>query len=156
VIKSGDCQVIKKVIVKKNLIIKRNKASLYKTIEEIFDSITIDDTVLSKSSNISRDEEQTLYLKIEELNKGDVYGIRDVVFKDSKNPTMLISFGVECILLNRKFFKKALSKSNEIKLQIFLMPYPNEKDLVESYYEFENWKRFKKENFVKCIRKEDK
>lgn len=100
-----------------------------------------------------KNKEQALYLKIEELKKGDVYGLKEMILRDSNghNSTMLISDGAECILLKRKDFMKGLSKKNQVKLQIALVPYPTDETLATSYYYHESWKLFKKQNFEKFI-----
>ena len=150
IVKSGSCKVIKKLIVNKELSDDNNKKkeiNVFKTIEEIFDSINNK----SVAQSLKQIQMENVYIEIEVLKRGDVFGIRDVVFMDVAEPnsTMLLSCGVECLILNRKLFLKSLTKYNEMKLKVSLMPIPTEEELTRSYYEYVKWRNFKKRNMNK-------
>ena len=113
IIKSGKCKALKKIVLKKSSKDVHTRVHKFKPVDELFHNMKVIEKVDS-------DGEQTIYLALEELRKGDVFGIRDLIFSDilAPNSTMMLSCGVECVLLNRKLFLKSLVKSIEMKLKV--------------------------------------
>ncbi len=148
IIKSGKCKALKKIVLKKSAKDVHTRVHKFKPVDEFFDNMKVIEKVDSSG-------EQTIYLELEELRKGDVFGIRDLIFNDilEPNSTMMLSCGVECVLLNRKLFLKSLLKSLEMKLKVSLMPYPSENELIPSYYEYIHWIKYKKQNLEESLQR---
>lgn len=100
-------------------------------------------------------EETKIHLEIKTLKAGDVFGLCDIIFNEStteRNPVMLISNGVECILVNRKKFKRSLNEMSIGILKTSLTPYPDTDYLVKKYFDKEDWTNYKKVNLMDTIK----
>ena len=88
------------------------------------------------------------YLLVQRLQEGDMYGIHNLAFIDEHqrmSGLVLVSDGIEMVLINRKYFVDSMPSNSMLKLkQASLRPYPDDKYFVKKYYTQLDWSRNKK------------
>jgi hypothetical protein len=164
IVRSGSCRVIKTVLINENA--RKNYINSQHRREHSFMKVLGLNENLNKDKincnyyNLLRNSDRNytgikIRLEIEDLKEGDIFGIRDLVFSDfyDYNPVAMISDGAECILIDRKQFRKNLNEISISMLKISLMPYPNDEYYLRKYFDKEDWKNFKKTNLLRTIDK---
>ncbi|XP_071081951.1 cyclic nucleotide-binding domain-containing protein 2-like [Haliotis cracherodii] len=92
-----------------------------------------------------------VFINVQTLTKGSVFGISDLFYKDQPN-FALTSNGVECLLINKKFFLDNASNDFMVKLRDETLPYPSEEDLQRHLEERVIWDHHKKQTVSNVLR----
>ncbi|XP_030828822.1 uncharacterized protein LOC100892652 isoform X1 [Strongylocentrotus purpuratus] len=79
------------------------------------------------------------FLMIDTLEKGGVFGVLDMAF-GSQSSLSLVSNGAECIMVNKKFFKKHSNEKTIWNIGQMFRPYPDEDTLTKDLKEKLTWK----------------
>lgn len=98
-----------------------------------------------KSLNLSQAKNKYVYLEMNKLREGDVFGLHDIILTekdDNKVPLLLTSEGIECILINRRFFLKHLPAQSLLKLRFNLHPYAQDDYFIKKYFNSFKWKDY--------------
>ncbi|ESO99282.1 hypothetical protein LOTGIDRAFT_158359 [Lottia gigantea] len=91
-----------------------------------------------------------IFVNIQNLNRGDVFGISDLFFEDQPR-LILVSRGVECIMVHKKFYKQHASHGFLTKLREMMFPYPSEEDLQYNLEQRFCWNELKKDEVYDVI-----
>ena len=102
---------------------------------------------------INENNENIVFIEIEKLKQGDIFGMQDIIFTVDKNldQLTLVSDGSGCILINKKSFMRFLSDESREMLKNHLTSYPSNDHLTTLYFDSINWKCFKKSNFSRTF-----
>ncbi|XP_069059561.1 cyclic nucleotide-binding domain-containing protein 2-like [Pleurodeles waltl] len=96
----------------------------------------------AKSRMLEEDGESQIYIHIQTLRSGDVFGLAYAVYDDT--PSMaLVSDGAECILISKEFFKKNTDEAYLSRLSTKVQPYPSKEMLENKMQDYINWKAYK-------------
>lgn len=94
------------------------------------------------------------FLKIKSLKEGEVFGLHETIV-DKKNvslePVILVSEGVECILVNKRLFVQLLNIQTLNKLRFMITPYPSEESVVKKHFNNFLWSDFKNRSFSSAM-----
>ncbi|XP_033098779.1 uncharacterized protein LOC117102570 [Anneissia japonica] len=109
--------------------------------------------------NISRNNQNTTsYVKIDTLEKGDVFGVLEIAFGEQPK-LFLISNGAECVLISKKFFIQHCTEETVKSITDNMRPYPNDDTSRRDVQEKLNWRKKRDltmqevvENFKRNIR----
>ena len=167
-IKSGNCRVIKNIIVDKQERDKyestKYRRQLSYTKIESLNNYTgmqtfkthqmsynkrVDNYRRTENCLTNENDRTTVYLEIEKLKPGDIFGIHDLVLHADKcdlHPLTLVSDGVGCVLINKKCFLRYLSEEHREHLRNLLTAYPSKNSLVAKYFDSINWSSYRKCN----------
>lgn len=180
VIKSGSCKVIKRIKFNSKTfqvyldMQKTNREEMTRKLKYLFnlhkDSVylQVDKEELKLKNlkvqlDIDRHEEKSIYLELSKLQEGDLFGLNDLIFDreldDYNCPLMLVSEGVECVLIHRDSFLKYVSPPDMFKLRLSSPIYPNDEYFIDKYFNLFVWEDFKKEtreNVIEIIDKNKK
>ncbi|XP_046353183.2 uncharacterized protein LOC124133039 isoform X3 [Haliotis rufescens] len=113
-------------------------------------SVTFPDTQDYKGRASSAGDSH-VFINVQTLTKGSVFGISDLFYKDQPN-FALTSNGVECLLINKKFFLDNASNDFMVKLRDETLPYPSEEDLQRHLEERVIWDHHKKQTVSNVLR----
>ncbi|XP_069495637.1 uncharacterized protein [Ambystoma mexicanum] len=89
------------------------------------------------------DETSQIYIHIQTLRAGDVFGLAYAVFDDTLSMA-LVSDGAECIMISKEFFKKNMDDVYFAKLSTTVQPYPSKEMLQLKMQDYMNWKAYKR------------
>ncbi len=129
---------LEKLIKKKHLTIDKDEIDLYKR-------------YLSEEK-----ENRYTFFEIARLNPGEVFGLDELLLPDAgqdKCHLILISQGMECVLINRYFFLNCLSDKSKTMLKLRFQPYPDEDYMKNKYFHHFLWKNFSKANKKEIVDK---
>ncbi|KAK3601751.1 hypothetical protein CHS0354_016114 [Potamilus streckersoni] len=91
-------------------------------------------------------EKPPLFVNVRTLVKGQVFGLCEVLFE--KQPSFsLVSNGVECIMIDKKFFLEHASYGHMVRLREMTFPYPSDKELQQNLESEILWNFHKKQIF---------
>ncbi|KAK6176728.1 hypothetical protein SNE40_014971 [Patella caerulea] len=108
----------------------------------------------SHSKRVETPPNVPTFVSIQNLVKGGVFGIQDLFFEDQPQ-FILVSRGVECIMISKKFYMQHASHAFLTKLREKVYPYPSEADLQSKLEHKYQWQQHKKEEIyevIKCIK----
>ncbi|XP_067661264.1 cyclic nucleotide-binding domain-containing protein 2-like [Haliotis asinina] len=126
-----------------------------KILEAVFDERTIlppigSETPRTSSRTSSRRQfdiqnKPQVFIEIAKLGPGDIFGLEQVIMAGIKETTncSLVSDGAECILINRKFFRKHLSEDLAKRMRTEIQPFPSEDTLQRKLQTQTNWDAFR-------------
>jgi CRP-like cAMP-binding protein len=171
VIKTGSCKLIKRIkfdehafnwfLKMQNSEKKQNSEKTLKTLQNL---LKMDDkSVYFMEDQVNQEMEEKrieneekfefknhenkyVYLELSKLKEGDVFGLNDLVFNhedDCKCSLMLVSEGIECILINRHFFLKHVTPQLLFKLKYCVPNYPDDDYFIRKYFSSFIWRDFK-------------
>nr|XP_033804475.1 cyclic nucleotide-binding domain-containing protein 2-like [Geotrypetes seraphini] len=96
----------------------------------------------TKTKITERGENFQLYIHIQTLRVGDVFGLAYAVYEDTFSMA-LVSDGAECILISKEFFRKHMDENYLYKLSTTLQPYPSKEVLKAKMQDYINWKAYR-------------
>ncbi|CAF0950705.1 unnamed protein product [Brachionus calyciflorus] len=98
-----------------------------------------------------KENEKSVYVEIKRLKPKEVFGLLEMTynFEEEQNRAILISDGVECIMINKKFFLKYMTPSNKNLLRNLVHPYPTELELQKKLQIQSGWNNYKKDIVTK-------
>ncbi|XP_074857157.1 cyclic nucleotide-binding domain-containing protein 2 [Carettochelys insculpta] len=110
-------------------------------------------TVLTPYGEIPTGFATAIYMKVDEVHKGDLLGISQhllPVDKQDNRSMVLVSQGAEVIRLKKEKFVELADHTTIMKLQRLQPMYPSDDALCQSFLEQNHWKIFKKDlmNFL--------
>lgn len=159
VVKSGTCKVVRRIKFDQEAFEKYLNLNRHK---ENFQFIHLHDfkpkIVTGEKKKVNTDKilsNDEVLLKMKQLKEGDIFGLHDVILSESddqKIPLILHSDGVECIMINRKYFLKYLQSQALLTLRFNLHPYPSDEYLIGKYFDSVRWKEFLKQTKNETIR----
>ncbi|XP_071961593.1 uncharacterized protein [Antedon mediterranea] len=94
---------------------------------------------LTAKRSVSKDR-QINYLKIDTLEKGNVFGVLDLVFGE-QSKLSLVSNGAECVLISKKFFTQHCNEETMKDISEHMRPYPNDETSRRDLKEKLNWRK---------------
>ncbi|RNA17194.1 cyclic nucleotide-binding domain-containing 2-like [Brachionus plicatilis] len=177
VIKQGSCRIVKEITIpKKNIAFAKkplnpplNYLDFYSNNQrytsilrhEIHNELNLqynfdkfiepneDDDEDDLVKNMSNDERKVC-VEIKNLQSKEIFGLVEIAYslEEEQNRVMLISDGVECILIHKFFFYKHMSSSLKILLKTLICPYPSDYDLQKKFQIQRDWNNYKR-NLVK-------
>ncbi|XP_071815114.1 uncharacterized protein [Apostichopus japonicus] len=83
-----------------------------------------------------------LFVVVQILEKGDVFGLQDIVYSEQPNLS-LVSNGAECVMIRKQFY---LDEAKEETLRILrkeVIPYPSKGEMQEYLQQQLDWDAFK-------------
>ncbi|XP_072027224.1 uncharacterized protein [Amphiura filiformis] len=86
-----------------------------------------------------KNKKQPAYVQIDTLEKGDIFGILDIAFGKQLSSMSLISNGVECIEISKRFYMKHAHESIAQKITDKMRPYATEDTLTKDLQEKLTW-----------------
>lgn len=95
-----------------------------------------------RSPKLWPNSQNKLYISIQTLTEGDVFGLAYLVFEDTCSMT-LVSQGAECILITKDFIKKNGDDVYFHSLTKQMSPYPSEMVLQAQLQDHINWEAYK-------------
>lgn len=158
VVKTGSCKIIKSIIVntKERVKYKQDKYKRqlkYLKVEELNNHYSKGLSIFHiKKFNFNKEidkndtNDDCVHLEIECLNEGDIFGIRDLIFPEY-NQISIVSDGVACIRINKNSFKRYLNENIRQQFRDFLIPYPTNDELIKKYLDTFNWILYRKSSF---------
>ncbi|XP_021345623.1 uncharacterized protein LOC110445373 [Mizuhopecten yessoensis] len=87
-----------------------------------------------------------LFVKVQTLKKGEVFGLQYIVFEDQPQPSLIVvSNGADCVRISRRLFKQHLQKAPKMvaRLTNQVSPYPTDEELQEQLITRVNWESYK-------------
>ncbi|GFS03959.1 cyclic nucleotide-binding domain-containing protein 2-like [Elysia marginata] len=96
-------------------------------------------------------EPEPMYVNVQTLTKGMVFGISDIFFEDQPS-LILVSNGAECITVNKKLFMDNASHAFVTRLREDIYPYPSEEDMQHNLELQVHWDHHKRNRVSDVIR----
>jgi len=104
----------------------------------------------AKSDEVDEDEEkgesyEHVYLHVQSLGPKNVFGLHPILFsqREGATPVSLVSEGAECIIINKRYFKKHFDAEQRERLIRTVQPYPTEESLEKDMQIQANWDAYK-------------
>nr|XP_006823514.1 PREDICTED: uncharacterized protein LOC102803708 [Saccoglossus kowalevskii] len=104
----------------------------------------------ANSIGASQNHKNNVFIKLDILERGSVFGLLDVAFGDQPSLS-LVSNGAECILISKKFYLKYASEANIKSIVKEMRPYPSEETLTADLEQKINWTSFRKDRYHSAI-----
>ncbi|KAJ8037576.1 hypothetical protein HOLleu_18422 [Holothuria leucospilota] len=87
-------------------------------------------------------EEDPVYAVVQVLQKGDVFGLQDIVYSDQPNLS-LISNGAECIMVRKHFYLEYAKEDTLRVLRKETIPYPSQEELQDYLQQKLDWDAYR-------------
>ncbi|XP_028406606.1 uncharacterized protein LOC114529077 isoform X2 [Dendronephthya gigantea] len=88
------------------------------------------------------DQYKPVFVEVASLTKGDTFGV-NFMFFDKQPSLSLVSNGVECIVISKKFFLSHCTEAMKRRLLLQEQPYPDDETLQRGLQDKINWESFK-------------
>ncbi|KAK3103217.1 hypothetical protein FSP39_017507 [Pinctada imbricata] len=98
-----------------------------------------------------QNDSNNLYVIVNILTKGQVFGLEDVVF-DNQPGFSLVSNGAEVIMINKKFYTENLTTHQYVVLRESVWPYPSDEKLQRDLETKIRWDYQKRVNLKNVLR----
>ncbi|KAI0214542.1 hypothetical protein LSAT2_000360, partial [Lamellibrachia satsuma] len=90
----------------------------------------------------SESETDHVFVAIQTLSKGDVFGLADLLYEQQPNFS-LVSNGAECIMIDKRFYVDNAPQALMRRLRAEVSPYPSDGEMQAGLESHVNWERNK-------------
>lgn len=161
VIKSGSCRVLKKIRFDETALkayyehLKNKKMLNLNRTENVYNlekrsvyltqnrkTTRLEEAPFHEYSFAIENDKLVTYLEVNKLKEGDIFGLHDLISEDKSSPLILVSEGIQCILINRLYFLQNLSPENKTRIKYALQLYPDDSYFIRKYFDAFLWKNY--------------
>ncbi|XP_033096644.1 uncharacterized protein LOC117100910 [Anneissia japonica] len=107
-------------------------------------------SVWSKVSKTSKAKNRFVFVEVQKLQKGGIFGLTNDLFGNQPNLS-LVSDGAECLVLSKQFFLDNASDFQIHTIRIAGVPYPTDQEMQVNLERHEAWKTYRDKTLKEVI-----